>query len=226
MKLKALILALCLAAATASVALADDGHGKGKENGSGKGAGGAVTQAAASSTSSTTGSVTTTSAEKEHGKSAEHKGDDAKKAGATCKPSFSLNLHGSVAAAPAGTTVAVLVAKGNGHAKGLAGKQVSVDASGAKVVKKGKKAVADLAVGDRVEVKAKACANADLTKLSIVATQIVVLGAKGKDDDDDRAKTTSTTSTTASTSSTSSTTSTTTPSSTSTTTPVAPTTTR
>jgi hypothetical protein len=171
MKLKAFILTLFLAAATASVALADDGHGKGKGH-----------DAVAASTS-TTGSTTTTTGD-EHGKSDEHKADAAKKHDA-CKPSFSLNLQGTVAAAPTATSVAVLVVKGNGHAKALAGKQVTVDASTAKVVKQGQKKLADLVAGDRVEVKARACANADLTTLSLVATQIVVLGAKGKDDDDD-----------------------------------------
>lgn len=185
MRLKALMLTLLVAGLTASIAFAG-GPPPGKGNGNGKGKGAVAAATTSGSTSSST--TTTTPAAPGKGKGA------AKKP--ACTPSRQVNLSGTVAADPSGGSFALAVTSGNANGKALAGKQLTVDASTAKVVEHGRKTVADLAKGDRVLVKAKTCQAVDAAA-TFVASQVVVLGAK--------------TTSTSSSSSTSSTTSTTTP---------------
>lgn len=195
MKLKALLLALVVAGLTASYALADDGgHGKGK----GKSGHGLVASTSADTT-------TTTGDDADGDDDGAHEGKaKAKAKQETCRPSFSVNLAGKVATAPSADSFALLVSKGNAHGRKLAGKQLTVDASHAKVVKHGKRKAADLAAGDRVLVKARACVDLAEGTVSVVARQVVVLG--GKHDDGSSTSTSTSTSTTTSTDSTTSTT--------------------
>ena len=150
MRLKALLLTLFVAGLTASIAIAAPPPGKGKPT-----------------SSSSVSSTTTTTAK---GKSA------AKKP--ACTPRKQVNLVGTLAADPAADgTFGLAVTSGNANGKKLAGTQLTVDASHAKVVKQGKKTVAALKSGDRVQVKAKTCTAVGATA-PFVATQVVVLGAK------------------------------------------------
>ncbi|HSP70809.1 MAG TPA: hypothetical protein VLN26_00470 [Gaiellaceae bacterium] len=166
MKLKALMAALLVAGLSASIALA--GPPPGKSNGDANGKGGV---AVAASTSSSTSSTTSTTATRPG------KGKGAAKKPA-CTPNRQVNLSGTLAADPTGGSFALAVTGGNAFGKSLKGKQLTVDASHAKVVKHGQKTVAALAKGDRVRVKAKACQPVDAAA-TFVAMQVVVLGAKG-----------------------------------------------
>ncbi|MGZ4353029.1 MAG: hypothetical protein ACXVZ4_05755 [Gaiellaceae bacterium] len=185
MKLKALMAALLVAGLTATVALAGPPPGKGNGNSNGKGKPGATVAASTSSSTSSTTSTTATRPGKASGASNRP----------ACHPNKQVNLSGTLAADPTGGSFALAVSGGNAFGKSLKGKQLTVDASNAKVVKHGQKTVAALAKGDRVQVKAKACKPVDEAAV-FVATQVVVLGAKGSADDG-TSSTSSTSSTTA-----------------------------
>ena len=168
MKLKAVILALFVAGLTTSVALASDGHGKSGEHG--KSAEHGAKAAALASSSSTT---TTNSGDKGKGVK-------------PCKPALQLEFAGTAAAAPTSDgALAVLVAKGRAGGQSLAGKQLTLDVSGAKVD-------GTLAKDAVVRVHARACVDVVALTVKLVATQVKVGGAKDGGDTTSTDETTST----------------------------------
>src|SRR3954452_23415350 len=102
---------------------------------------------------------------------------------AACKPGIELELRGTVAGPPTTTAVALLVSKGSGGGASLAGKQLTLDTTGASKP-------ASLASGAAVRVHARACVDIVARTVTLVATQIRL---------SDDAQTTSTTTTVATT---------------------------
>ena len=156
MKLKALLLALFVAGLTASFALADPGHDHGRGKPEGKDAG----PLAASATS------------------------DSK--APKCRPSIELELAGTVASAPSGGSMALLVTKGGGQGQSLAGKQVTLDVSQANVH-------GTPTSGQPVRVHARACVDLVALTVKLVADQVQAGGNGGDHEGSSSSSTTSTT---------------------------------
>ena len=100
---------------------------------------------------------------------------------ATCRPSIELELRGTVAAAPTSTALAVLVSRGGAEGASLAGKQLTLDTTGAAKP-------TSLASGNAVRVHARACVDLVAGTVKLVATRIQL--------SDDATTTTTTTTTT------------------------------
>ena len=117
------------------------------------------------------------------------KGDDNAKAAkakkADCRPSIQVELRGTVAAAPSGSALAVLVSKGGAQGASLAGKQVTLDVSQLRKPTAAKQ-------GDRVRAHARACVDLVAGTVRLVADRVDAKAA---------ATTTTTTTTTATTTS-------------------------
>lgn len=110
-----------------------------------------------------------------------------------CRPSVELELAGTVAAAPSGGSLAVLVTKGGAQGQQLNGKQLTLDLSQAKVR-------GTLAPDAAVKVHARACVDLVALTVKLVATE--VKAGKGEDDGDHHGTSSSTSSTTSTTAST------------------------
>ena len=109
--------------------------------------------------------------------------------GEGCKPKVAVVLKGTLTSASA-TALGVDVTKGNrwgrAYVEGTAVTSVAVNAD-TKVRRQGKKAVADLVVGDRVLVQARVC-KADLAESAtpaLTASKVVAHPAKAQEEDDD-----------------------------------------
>jgi hypothetical protein len=103
-----------------------------------------------------------------HGKGDEH-GHPGKAKKADCRPSIQIELRGTVAAAPSGSALAVLVTKGGAQGASLAGKQLTLDLSGLK------KPVT-LEQGDGVRVHARACVDLAAGTVRLVADRVDTKG--------------------------------------------------
>lgn len=143
MKLKALLLVVFVAGLTSSLALADPGKGHGDK---GKGRDAAV--------STTTGSTTSTTSD-----------SGARGKSAKCRPSIELELAGTAAGAPAGGSLALAVVKGGAQGAQLAGKQLTLDVSQAKLR-------GTIASGTLVRVHARACVDLVALTVKLVATEV------------------------------------------------------
>ena len=95
-----------------------------------------------------------------------------------CRPSVELELAGTVAAAPSGGALAVLVTKGGAQGQQLNGKQLTLDVSQAKVR-------GTLAQNAAVKVHARACVDLVALTVKLVATEVKAGGDKSKDGDTD-----------------------------------------
>lgn len=196
MKLKTLLLCLCAALTLTSVAVAERGPGEGERE-------------------------KPAAAQKDKGKDRAKaaKAKAAKKRAArlaakeeaevldSCRPRVSYVLRGSFVSAAAGeegtTLVAMLVAKGNKHAKRYAGKQVTVTVGErTRVVRRGPAEASELAAGDTLHVQVRGCKSAD-DSMALYAKKLVAKPAHAEDeDDDDEDETTTGTTTTTTTEST------------------------
>jgi hypothetical protein len=114
-------------------------------------------------------------------------GEKAKGAAAAkCRPSIELELAGTAASAPSGGSLAVLVSKGGAEGAQLAGKQLTLDVSQAKLH-------GQVAAGAPLRVHARACVDLVALTVKLVATQ--VNGGRGGGREGASGSTSSTTST-------------------------------
>ncbi|HUP32727.1 MAG TPA: hypothetical protein VM184_06800 [Gaiellaceae bacterium] len=115
-----------------------------------------------------------------------------------CRPRVAFILQGEFVSSSAGaegtTLVAMLVKRGNAHAKRYAGKQVTVTVGDrTRVIRRGPAEASDLAAGDRLLVHVRGCKSADET-MELYAKHVVAKpAAKDEDEDDEDETTTSTT---------------------------------
>lgn len=103
-----------------------------------------------------------------------------------CRPSVELQLAGTVAAAPSGGSLAVLVTKGGAQGQQLNGKQLTLDVSQAKVR-------GTLAQNAAVRVHARACVDLVALTVKLVATEVRAGGDKHEGDTTDSTTTAPTT---------------------------------
>jgi hypothetical protein len=82
-----------------------------------------------------------------------------------CRPAIELELRGTLASAPTATAVAVLVTKGGAEGQSLAGKQLTLDVTGARVA-------AGLTAGSTVQVKGRACVDIVAGTVKLVAQSV------------------------------------------------------
>ena len=150
MKLKALLLALFTAGFAVSIAVA-------------------ASPAAVEKGKPTTTTSTETSGGKGRGKSADHK--------PTCKPARKIQLQGTYVAGATGG-FAMAITGGNHEAKAWKGKQATVLTDEGTRVHGRKRALADLAPGDRLHVQGYAC-KADAAAGTVLARKVGVKGPKG-----------------------------------------------
>ena len=170
MKLKALVLALFVAGLCASFALADNGS--------------------AGSTTSTSTTTTSTSAGEHHG---------GKKDAGACH-AFTVELKGSLVSVGSASFV-MDVKRANHHGHDLAGKQATIAVDDkTRMERHGAAQLADLKVGDRLSVQARACraqdASAPAAPAQLVARKVNASPAKAADAKDDGEHSTTTTTTT------------------------------
>ena len=131
-----------------------------------------------------------------HGKGRDEHGH-AQKAVATtttsvtrCRPAIELELRGTLAAAPTATSVAVLVTKGGAESQSLAGKQLTLDVTGARVA-------SGLAAGATVQVEGRACVDIAAGTVKLVAQSVQAKGGVATTTTTSSSTTLSTTTTTA-----------------------------
>jgi hypothetical protein len=218
MKLMAVIAAVFFAGLMASFALAEDGHGSSGSQqtrtavlgapvvgattitlpGGGKGKSGKETEDGHGSSGSqltrtaVLGAVTTTTSQG---------GDKGK---VTCRPSIELEFRGTVAAAPTPTALVILVSNGGGEGSSLAGKQLTLDPTLARMP-------AGLKQGDLVQVHGRACVDLVAGTVKLVATEVSTRKTETRTNSSTSTSTTTSTIAKTTTSTTTSTTTTTTP---------------
>jgi hypothetical protein len=160
MKLKALLLALFTAGFAVSIAVAASPAAleKGKPTTS-------------TSSTDTTGSTSTETTGKKGGKGTARK--------PVCKPARKIQLQGTYVAAASGG-FAMAITGGNKPAKAWKGKQATVLVDDKTRVHGAKRALADLAAGDRIGVQGYAC-KADAAAGTVLARKVQVKGSKGED---------------------------------------------
>jgi hypothetical protein len=100
-----------------------------------------------------------------HGRKGKDDGRTAAARAKHCRPAIELELRGTLAAAPTATSVAVLVTKGGAEGQSLAGKQLTLDTTGARVD-------GGLASGASVQVKGRACVDVAAGTVELVAERV------------------------------------------------------
>ena len=106
--------------------------------------------------------------------------------GTGCKPKIMVVLKGTLTGTPLNVDVKSSNRWGRAYVPGTTSTSIAVDTN-TKVRRQGKKAITDLAVGDRVLVHARVC-KADLAQgatPALTAAMVVAHPAKAQKDDDD-----------------------------------------